>query len=304
MRIKGFAIVLMCVLFAPLVFGQCHQETFPFPCNPLIVNQYLSIGAGGLLVLPNPDATPRITFSLGLSIFADDGLECLRGYGYSVKWDREVTDMVSVNPSLPVQAIPPDTYFINFKPGDECARVDVLIDLSPPCTEFLPTSFIEGYQFFVSELAQPGQEGTLRLEDDVACKPLSGWKGNYVLTQTGPNCEYLKEQPCDSGPFTFRVAKRFIRGDVNGDQVIDTADVLMLSDFVGLGIPQSPYDCRDAMNVDDDENIDLDDISLLAAYVAGSGPPPAPPFPACGIDLTNLAGPYPDTIRCAESGCP
>lgn len=88
----------------------------------------------------------------------------------------------------------------------------------------------------------------------------------------------------------------FRRGDVNDDGVIDIGDVLgsLLHQFAGAPPPL----CSRALDSDDSGQIDLADPVLLLHFLFLSGPAPASPFPACGIDET------PDGLDCEPMpGC-
>lgn len=82
-------------------------------------------------------------------------------------------------------------------------------------------------------------------------------------------------------------AKHFMRGNVvQGFSTYPThnmADVLAIINFLqGTG---SPPPCWDAMDVNDDGQIDISDPTFLLNYLFGGGPLPPPPW-SCGIDLT------------------
>lgn len=80
----------------------------------------------------------------------------------------------------------------------------------------------------------------------------------------------------------------FIRGDANGDGVVDANDNAM----------SGP--CQDAGDWNDDGMWNIMDLALLAAYLSDPSPAnqPAPPFPNCGPD------PTPDALTCDSYTCP
>lgn len=101
------------------------------------------------------------------------------------------------------------------------------------------------------------------------------------------------EHDCDDPP----PPEKFIRGDANGDRVLDLGDALftLLHLFRGLG----PVDCEKALDVNDDAVLDLADVIGQLEYQFRGGLPPAPPFPNCDED------PTPDSLPCSTSGsCP
>jgi len=85
----------------------------------------------------------------------------------------------------------------------------------------------------------------------------------------------------------------FIRGDGNGDGIVNIADGVFL--LVNLFAGGMNPNCNDAADANDDGSIDVSDvISILGFQFNGTSPPPAP-FPACGVDPTDT-----DTLGCAS----
>jgi hypothetical protein len=88
-------------------------------------------------------------------------------------------------------------------------------------------------------------------------------------------------------PFTYSVAPpTFIRGDANGDTVIDLSDAVRVLLHLFSGVP---VDCEDALDVDDNELLDITDSIRILHYVFQSGAAPAAPFPAAGTDPGGAA---------------
>ncbi len=79
---------------------------------------------------------------------------------------------------------------------------------------------------------------------------------------------------------------RFLRGDVNGNGVVDTSDpVALLSHLFGTK-RRVAFDCPDASDANDDGKVDLSDALSLLHYVFRAGARPRPPFPNPDIDPT------------------
>jgi len=76
----------------------------------------------------------------------------------------------------------------------------------------------------------------------------------------------------------------FLRGDGNGDNVLDISDGLHTLFHLFLG---REVNCADAADFNDDGELGLVDAIGALDYLYRSGPPPAAPFPLQGIDLTD-----------------
>ncbi|MEM7166648.1 MAG: hypothetical protein AAF581_14365 [Planctomycetota bacterium] len=88
----------------------------------------------------------------------------------------------------------------------------------------------------------------------------------------------------------------FIRGDCNGDGVNDLADVIfMLSLLFAGGVVSS---CDAACDSNSDGLMNLGDVIYALTHLFAMGPPPAAPYPGCGIDPTGA-------LPCGfAAGCP
>jgi hypothetical protein len=82
----------------------------------------------------------------------------------------------------------------------------------------------------------------------------------------------------------------FVRGDTNGDRVINVSDSSAILSFLVDG--SSPTGCLDALDADDNGTIDLFDSEYLLAYLFAGGAAPPLPFPSEGPD------PSPDGLVC------
>ena len=83
----------------------------------------------------------------------------------------------------------------------------------------------------------------------------------------------------------------FVRGDVNTDDTVNIADAIELLDYLING--ETTYItvfCRARGDVNDDESVDIADAVVILGYLAGSGQPPASPFPHKGYDIGYYQG--------------
>ncbi|MFQ5653652.1 MAG: hypothetical protein ACE5GW_02840 [Planctomycetota bacterium] len=85
----------------------------------------------------------------------------------------------------------------------------------------------------------------------------------------------------------FALPGAFLRGDANGDRIIDIADgITILAYLFGPG----SLSCEDAADSNDDGAIDLaDPIGIFQFLFQPGSSPPAYPFPQVGDDLTGDA---------------
>lgn len=88
-------------------------------------------------------------------------------------------------------------------------------------------------------------------------------------------------------------ARRFLRGDVDGDGRAKIADAVSLLVHLFRSGPEPG--CLDAADVDDGGTLNLEDAVFLLLHLFRGGEPPPPPSEACGEDPTE------DGLDCAES---
>ncbi|MEM7260443.1 MAG: hypothetical protein AAF488_00535 [Planctomycetota bacterium] len=81
----------------------------------------------------------------------------------------------------------------------------------------------------------------------------------------------------------------FVRGDANGDGMVDLGDAIVSLDalFGGAIVP-----CPAALDVDDSGALTIGDPIVLLSFLFSAASPPLPPFPNCGAD------PTPDGLGC------
>lgn len=75
----------------------------------------------------------------------------------------------------------------------------------------------------------------------------------------------------------------FVRGDANGDSLVNLSDPVQMLFYLFNGGPGS---CLDGADANDDGAVNLSDPILTLAYLFSGGAPLPPPFPICGTDPT------------------
>ncbi len=83
----------------------------------------------------------------------------------------------------------------------------------------------------------------------------------------------------------------FVRGDVDGNGIVEVADFDLCDSLHQAGLP---FSCDDAADVNDDGVLDSLDCEYLSNYLDFGGPPPSAPFPDYGLD------PTPDQLACGN----
>jgi hypothetical protein len=94
-------------------------------------------------------------------------------------------------------------------------------------------------------------------------------------------------------PISQLAERAFIRGDANGDGQINIADPLATLNLLFGDSEHSGVDmlCLAASDVNDDGNVNIADAVSLLWYLFGGGPQPYSPFPASGMDPTDIGVP-------------
>ena len=77
----------------------------------------------------------------------------------------------------------------------------------------------------------------------------------------------------------------FIRGDSNGDRVVDLSDGVSILGFLFLGTGEPS--CKDVADADDDGALTITDAIYLLSHLFLGGPQPPAPYPDAGIDPTD-----------------
>lgn len=108
-------------------------------------------------------------------------------------------------------------------------------------------------------------------------------------------CLFATPFPPLAGKLAAGEGARFLRGDANGDCLIEVSDAIFALRSIFLGT--SPFPCRDAADADDDGAVDVTDGIFILDYLFLSGAvPPAPGPSVGGFDST------PDDLDCSLGG--
>ena len=100
----------------------------------------------------------------------------------------------------------------------------------------------------------------------------------------------------DATPLGEPPVPELVRGDSNGDELLNIADTLYTLAYLFLMGPSSQ--CPDAADANDDGSVNLGDPVYIVSYLFLEGSPPPPPFVTCGVDPTL------DAVGCDSPPCP
>lgn len=144
------------------------------------------------------------------------------------------------------------------------------------------------------DAADANDDGTVTLEDSAAVRAYLFERGTLPEPVAAPGVDPTNDSlGCaasrTSGPIETTVEEpptvAFRRGDVNGDNRVDLADLVRLTSYLSAA---TPIPCDDAADVNDDGRIDYSDTVFWATYFnQGGNPPPAPGPRVSGLDPTT-----------------
>ena len=264
----------------------------------------ISIGCGMFLLVFAALITPALAQDYRLFI---EDLEVRSGENFTLdlqgEWSAPVAGFsLSVafpaNPSIDgldlvidgtlVDELHPEFVEANVFPAEGEAVIGVLFDLYPPYDgEVLPVLGIPvALARFVGTVSADAPEEELLFEfvDGLGDPPIN----NVFVVDV----QSIPADEMTGGVLRISSEPNFIRGDVTMDRNIDIADAIYHLNYTFSGGPQ-PI-CDDAADANDDGNADISDAIYILYYTFVQGPPPPPPFPEPGPDLT------PDDLGCEE----
>jgi hypothetical protein len=227
--------------------------------------------------------------------------EVTQGYSFSVDFDEEVLEMISMEEVIPVSPQPVGfkSYFTNNNsntPGS--GGID------------------EGYAVGAAVFNFRGRCGNLPANQDnevlrfhFAVRPdaelgmtevtfLDGGRGTGQPVTNVITALYTAFSPETEDTFILVNARinvlpdltAFVRGDSNGDQKVDISDAANTLGFLFLG--DTGVACFDAADANDDGRIDISDAVTTLNHLFEGGKELPPPYPGVGED------PTPDRLGC------
>jgi len=122
-----------------------------------------------------------------------------------------------------------------------------------------------------------------------------GWQDGCSLGVTGDWVVHVVYRRTNCGT----AAPEFVRGECNGDTLVNIADAVTLLGFLFPSGGPPTLGCRDACDANDDGGLDIADAVAMLGALFGMPATPLPPPTTCGVD------PGPDALDCVLSpGCP
>ena len=156
--------------------------------------------------------------------------------------------------------------------GESVARAGALVDLAdgddaePFRLEF------DGYDIYGSE-----RDGPYRLSEVEVLDAAIGFVRATIAN------DVLETEPWSWTDFSMVGGLPFVRGDSNGDHLVDLSDGVHTLQWLFVD-RETEFLCLDAADVDADGDIELSDPVVLFAFLYLGAPPPAFPFPDCDQD--------------------
>ncbi len=97
----------------------------------------------------------------------------------------------------------------------------------------------------------------------------------------------LDNQTSNARPFNYLLPPAsFLRGDANGSGSVDIADAVKILLYLFKG---AAADCQDALDADDNEEVNITDAVYLLEFLLDRGPAIPAPYPAVGVDPSGAA---------------
>ncbi|MEM7167429.1 MAG: hypothetical protein AAF581_18345 [Planctomycetota bacterium] len=266
------------------------MPSFPFPIPGVdmtpaafapAVDPGISITASDLTVTPGESGHP-----VDIRVDTDKEIEAIE---FALTFDpaaTEVDDILiadSVLSSANVEYVRMDW---SNTPGDGFAWLAAIMDFAPPYDgHAIPVGnnlLIATVMVSVPATASVPQTQFIEFSDGVSSPP----KGTLAVSNGGDTRRMVEDDAM------VLILLPFIRGDANGDTIIDISDtVYMLFYFFNDG-PVPP--CQDAADSNNDGTLNIADAIYLLQYLFSDGPSPSEPFPLPGLD------PDSDPLGCAN----
>ncbi|MCA8960295.1 MAG: IPT/TIG domain-containing protein [Planctomycetes bacterium] len=231
------------------------------------------------LAIQSAEATPGSTIEL-LAIATND-LD-LGGFSFAGVFDAPNMTLQALD-TVGTDAAGADFVAPNWSnvPGDSWFTVGIVIDIAPPIDGVLAADVdntVARLVFDVSPTAPVGEFLPVDFVGGVGDPPV-----DIVFSLEGG----MSATPSlFQGLVSVIEGTTFIRGDGNGDGLVDIADpVANLAYQFSLG----PAACLDALDTNDDGTINVADPIYNLAFLFSAGPAPLPPYPAPGLDPTSDA---------------
>ncbi|MFN0058713.1 MAG: hypothetical protein ACKVX7_09690 [Planctomycetota bacterium] len=230
-----------------------------------------------------PDAFTAVDAPVALSVLGTWEAELL-GYTVALDYDEEVLSCTSLSlAGTTAGALQPDFFLPTIDNSAGVFVADVLLSFTLAET-FAPAvdSALVAATFMPLAAASPTTSTTLALANQLGFPP--------------SDCEMLRTGSVVVAPalspgtlvFLSGLGATFIRGDSNGDDVLDVSDPLhtLLYLFAFGAAPP----CLDAADSNDSGDVNIPDAVYTLNYLFAFGPPLPAPFPTAGADPTTTDG--------------
>jgi hypothetical protein len=246
-----------------------------FSTDELAVDLSGTAPAEACLLLANGEEYP-LTFS-SMTSWTLEGVALRPGpnnvtiFGFDLRGGLVDSDSITVTSTAP----PPDPPAITaLQPGNAAGGAEI---------EVIGADFQAGLQVFFGATPAPSVAYDPGGPDpDTIFVEVPPGSGAVVVTVRNPD-----GQVSNGMTFTYLPpAPQFLRGDGNGDGLLDISDGFVVLAYLFRSLP---VDCEDALDADNTESLNTTDAVYVLNYIFALGPALPPPFPQAGPDPAGTA---------------
>lgn len=206
--------------------------------------------------------------------FAQEEQGLIGSYYFAEYLYNQGTDLhLMLNADMIGHSVDADTDVVIYAAASAMEFVNIMMDMANSYTYLSPyyggqSGGSDHYSFY-----QWGYDALFASEGDFF---YNGWHKNYDIVDS-LDFDYMKEVVKMELATLITVARslvpQYVCGDVNGDEIIDLADVVYLANYL-LKSGDAPPDPICRANANGDALINLGDVIYLANYKLKGGPPP------------------------------
>ena len=234
-------------------------------------------------------AAPGDTITMG--IFYTDPGEGVNGLTIALCVDCSLANFVpgsvtAIGDALDeAEFVQPD-FDIDPNDGDGCEwTLGALLDFNPPFDGAILPFTSEPSRLCRLDIAIDPAAPSGASIDVAFCDGINGSGGALLANSLIVGTESFSNFERVDGEITLDAGTPFRRGDFDGDGALNIADPISTLQYLFAG-GVAP-ECTAAADIDASGDLQINDPIALLGFLFVAGPPPAPPFPDCGVSPTE-----------------